>query len=597
MAYKSISVYVPMPDGVKIAVDIWLPKAATKENKVPVAVEFTRYWRVRDGKAPMDRVLYYPRLGFASAVVDCRGSGASHGFRAAEQSVAEAKDFAFVINWLAAQPWSNGSVVSVGSSYSGNTAEFAMIDAPYALKASIPRFSDFDTYTSLCFPGGLINKTFLKPWGEGVYALDMNIMDVNLHERWHDFRHDTVKPVEEDCGRTLLRQAVEDHQRNVPLHEYLAPIEYRDDFHFAGTLNEEGDRWVSPHLVQSNARLSQVPSYHWASFNDAGTAAGAIARFMGSRAAMRVIIGYWSHGAFFDTNPYKVPGLDAKPNYKEQFTHIIEGLSALKSTCDEELIFAKQRVLYYYTAGEEAWKKTEVWPPKKIRTMRWYFSDNASLSQEQPQCPHGQDRYLVDFDVGTGKQNRWVQEGGVVHYGNRAELDERLLTYTTEPLLQTVEITGHPVIYLQLSASQGDGAVIAYLEDVAPNGEVTLLSEGGLRLIHRKVSDAVPPYPIFGPYHSFERQDASPMVRGEIAEIGFELLPLSVQIRKGHAIRIALAGHDKDCFDRLPRTGEQHYGIHRHLGANSYIDIPMASIEEDAEASDVVDPFCEGDCG
>lgn len=133
--------------------------------------------------------------------------------------------------------------------------------------------------------------------------------------------------------------------------------------------------------------------------------------------------------------------------------------------------------------------------------------------------------------------------GGGVDYGDRAVADKGLLTYTSSPLNRDVEITGHPVINLKISSSESDGAVIAYLEDVAPGGKVTMLTRGQLRLIHRKNSSEKPPYPIFGPYHTFE--DASPMRRGEVAEVSFGLLPLSVKVKKGHALRVAISGHDK----------------------------------------------------
>ena len=38
---RNLSVYIPMPDGVKIAVDIWLSDTENTEDKFPVAVEFT----------------------------------------------------------------------------------------------------------------------------------------------------------------------------------------------------------------------------------------------------------------------------------------------------------------------------------------------------------------------------------------------------------------------------------------------------------------------------------------------------------------------------------------------------------------------------
>ena len=593
---RNLSVYIPMPDGVKIAVDIWLPETANAGDKIPLVVEFTRYWRVAEGEAPQDHVRYLTQQGFAFAVVDCRGSGASFGVRRAEGSVAEIRDFAHVINWLAKQPWSNGAVASMGRSYSAGTAEGAMIDAPPALKASIPRFSDFDVYTHINFPGGLLNKGLLKPWGEFIYALDMNDMSDMNHPSWGDCRHPSVKPVDGDADKVLLKQAIVAHQDNVPVQESLLSMVYRDDINFANGLDHNEDHWMmASHLVQSNPRLRKIPSYHWASFTDAGTAAGAIARFMGTDAPMRVIIGYWSHGATLDTNPYKPMAGVLSPSVEAQCFHIAKYLEGLKF--DENECFEsdgenrlKERALYYYTAGEEAWKKTATWPPRGVKLQRWHLSDGASLTLDQPRSQAGKDSYNVNFEAGTGRYNRWDQMAPEVYYGDRAEADTRLLTYTSKPLPQAVEITGHPVIHLQMSSTQTDGAVIVYLEEVAADGTVTLLTEGELRLIHRKVSTETPLYTQFGPYHTFERKDAMPMQPGEVAEIGFDLLPLSVRVKAGHCLRIAIAGHDKDSFEPISERGTTTYEIYRNPIANSYIEIPIVEVTQ-STTSQLIDPF------
>ena len=61
------------------------------------------------------------------------------------------------------------------------------------------------------------------------------------------------------------------------------------------------------------------------------------------------------------------------------------------------------------------------------------------------------------------------------------EEDEKLLTYTAPPLDAALEVTGHPVIELFIASTAEDGAFHAYLEDVGPDGSVTLVTEGVLR--------------------------------------------------------------------------------------------------------------------
>src|SRR5262249_22340283 len=153
--------------------------------------------------------------------------------------------------------------------------------------------------------------------------------------------------------------------------------------------------------------------------------------------------------------------------------------------------------------------------------------------------------------------------GSDVFYGDRRSADLLLLTYTSPPLDRDLEITGNPVVQLFVASTHKDGAVLAYLEAVAPSGAVMMITEGELRLIHRRVSRQRPPYAMFGPYHTFERKDALPMVPGETAKIEFALLPTSVRIPRGYSLRLAIAGHDKDSFFRYPAEGTPVLDVHR----------------------------------
>jgi len=114
-----------------------------------------------------------------------------------------------------------------------------------------------------------------------------------------------------------------------------------------------------------------------------------------------------------------------------------------------------------------------------------------------------------------------------------------------------------------------------YLEDVHPSGEVTYVTEGQLRAIHRKLSNEEPPYKTPVPYRTFMKKDAMPLVPGEPAELVFDLLPTSYQFLKGHSIRVAIAGADKDHFPvantSLPPTLE----FHRDSEHASFIDLPV----------------------
>lgn len=580
----NVSIYVPMPDGTRIALDAWLPSGAGRRAPVPTVVEFTRYWRATEGEEPPPRIGAFTDHGFAYAIVDVRGSGASFGVRRAELSTAETRDFSHVIEWVAGQAWSNGAVATTGVSYAGNTAENAMIGAPAALKATIPRFTDFDWYASLLFPGGLLHRGFLHPWSLKVQALDLNdgprLAELDGAHEGKPVR--SVKPVGTDENRDLLARAVADHRQNASPEGGLQGMTFRDDAKLANSLQDPDDRLVTPYPFQSDQRLREIPSYHWASFADAGTAEGAIARFLGSPAPMKVIIGYWTHGAYGNANPFTPHEKDVTPSEQEQYRMMAEFLAPLKGPTDAgddsaraPAIPESERAIHYFTAGQDEWKATSTWPPPGTTSQRYYFDADSSLATVVP-SGGGVDGYTVNFEVGTGCLTRWsTQRGGTdVDYGDRVKVDRRLLTYTSEPLAASMEITGTPLVHLVMSSTEGDGAVIAYLESVAPDGRVTMLTEGQLRLIHWRVSDKAPPYPVAGPYRTFERADGQPMVPNQFEDIAFAMLPLSVEVPKGHRLRVAIAGNDADNFDRVPIDAVPQYSFRRGVDG-SYVDLPV----------------------
>jgi uncharacterized protein len=87
---------------------------------VPVVLEALPY---RKDDATASYRPEYERLcgeyGYAVARVDLRGTGSSEGVATDEYPATEQADLCQVIAWLAAQPWSTGSVGMYGTSYSG----------------------------------------------------------------------------------------------------------------------------------------------------------------------------------------------------------------------------------------------------------------------------------------------------------------------------------------------------------------------------------------------------------------------------------------------------------------------------------------------
>ena len=147
--------------------------------------------------------------------------------------------------------------------------------------------------------------------------------------------------------------------------------------------------------------------------------------------------------------------------------------------------------------------------------------------------------------------------------------------YFTPPLEHDLEIAGSAVVTVYLSCSEPDAALIAYLEDVDPSGRVFYLTEGQLRLVHRRLADDSGPYLSDGPSHSFRLEDSRPVKPGVIEQVTFALLPVSAWIRQGHRLRLGFAGHDQGTFLRYPAEGQPVLAFQRSRLYSSGIELPI----------------------
>lgn len=557
------SLLITMRDGVRLAADAMLPENLPAGKKIPTVLTLTRYWRAVENGQPNPAQRFFTSHGYAVVTVDVRGTGASFGRWLHPWSSVEIKDTADIINWIVAQPWSDGQIGTIGTSYTANTAELAAVVNHPAVKAVIPRHSDFDIYKDLTFPGGIMFEYLVREWGHFVYALDNNVKNGQPPAG--------VRPVDEDRDGRLLQGAVRDHAKNPLVYDSFKQITYRDD---------QASEWgvsvdeFSLHRFRKEIEQSKVGIYAWGSWLDAGTSEGVLAQFMTFGNPQRAVIGPWSHGAAHHASPFLPQQTATDPNPQIQLR---EALCYFDQYLKGVANGMAEKVLIYYTLGEEKWKTTRVWPPPGSTSERFYLAEHNSLSRKEPVTSSGNDKYTVDFAATTGTTNRWYTQltGADVVYPNRAEDDRRLLVYTSEPLTKDMEITGHPVVTLYVTSTATDGAFYVYLEDVDENGRVTYVTEGQLRALHRRLSLDPPPYKSLMPYYSFKRQDAMPLIPGEVAKLKFGLWPTSVLIKKGHRIRIALAGADKDTFLRIPAEGTPVITLARNRRHASFLELPI----------------------
>ena len=335
---------------------------------------------------------------------------------------------------------------------------------------------------------------------------------------------------------------------------------------------------IGPYGMRAKVEPLATPMLVRVGWLDAGTVNVALGRFFSLKTPQRMEIGPWSHGGGYHIDPFLPETTATVPSSRQQDEQMIAFFDGLLKG-DGGKIPAHE--IRYFTMNDGRWRTTTQWPPAGMVPVRWFLGSGNSLTRTAPAGTDvATDRYTVDTTATTGAHTRWhTQLGGAdVVYPDRAAEDRKLLAYTSEPLTTDVEITGVPVVWLRVASTHDDGAFFAYLEDVAPDGRVTYVTEGMLRARHRALSTAEPPYRIFGPVHSFTKQDAAPLVPGEVAEIPFELFATSVRLKAGHRIRLAFGGADRAMFAMYPPKAAPTWTVHRGAASPSWILLPMQEV-------------------
>ncbi|QGY43160.1 CocE/NonD family hydrolase [Maribellus comscasis] len=560
--------YVKMSDGTRLAVDIYRPikNGITETAPLPVVWNHTRYTRALKGPqgniltlatSPIGMALI--RRGYVTVIADARGTGASFGTQNGLFTKREAQDAYEITEWLAKQEWCNGKIGMMGGSYEGVTQLMAAAKKPPHLKAIFPAMFLFDLYNF--------------PYHNGVYYNDCIISDKNKMSKGAASKIDFIAPVDNDLMKTDLKTAYSSRSENRFLDDIFSISKYRNSF---------------DSLTQSYLYKDWSPSNYVEEINHSGIAV--------------YIYGGWfdlfSKDAFLLyanlTGPKKLLMVDSphssSKNPKliqlfitEQIRWFDYWLKDIPNGIMDEPQIALQK------NGETATENltlSDTWPLNNTQNLNVYFQEGKSgsvnslndgiLDMKKPVDNAGFEKYMADFSATSGTQTRWDDAAiKKFSYPDMTANDEKGITFTLlNPLQNKLTICGHPIITCYANSSCGDFDLYVYLEDVAPNGVSSYLSEGCIRASFYKQTEA--PYNNLGlPYHRCYQEDTANINPGEIYKLSFDMLPLYHQFEKGHKIRVTLTCADKDNTNSHIIFKESEITVFRDALHSSFIRLPL----------------------
>jgi hypothetical protein len=475
--------WIPMPDGVRLAADLYLPAGGRADKRFPVLLEYLPYRKTEGRRRSHSLYSYFVRRGYAVARVDIRGTGNSEGTLIPyEYTEQEQIDGEAVIAWLSGQPFSSGAVGMFGISWGGFNAIHMAMRNPPALQAIIAVCATDDLYQ------------------DDVHFID-GIMHVDSWEMSQDL--DNARPGAPDyvIDEEYFRQRFDTRPWM---------LTYKRQ-------QRDGPFWDRAALKNRYDAI-RIPTFLIGGWYDGYR--DSVPRMLENLSApVKAIVGPWSH--FYPHNAYPKPQIEWRHEAVRWFDRWLKGRDT--GIMDEPAFAVFMR--RWHPPGpvlEEApggWRFEEGWPIERIRTRELYPQGDHTLAGTLPAATAHRLRYVPTAGIEAG--------GPVMWWGDVAP-DQRPsdafgLVYDSAPLEEDLEILGLPVAALQVSADAPRANWFARLNDVAPDGTVTMVAGAGFNGTHRRSA-----------------ADPQALRPGERMALDVEMHFTSWVFPRGHRIRLAV---------------------------------------------------------
>ena len=536
------NVAVPMRDGVVLRADVYRPSGSGRHptllQRIPYGKHSPRYRSMYlDPMRALDR-------GYAVVIQDVRGRHASDGEW--YPYVNEPRDGFDTIDWVASQPWSDGTVGMFGISYHGATQWLAATEAHPALKAIVPGVTADSYYDSWTYLRGVFQLFWISGWASG-FALD-------------DFSPRIERLPE---ARALLREwrrdpfAIANHVplTNMPALRDVAEYYYHwlehptyDDYWKSFAPREKYDRITVPALNQGGWYDGFIRAT-LRNYEDMREQGGSDL----ARSQQHLVVGPWLHQPLPEPsagNGYFGPSASgaAIDWHGMQLAWFDRWLR------DEDNGVDSDPSAYLFVMGANEWRAEEVWPPPDAETMTLFLrsggrantlNGDGSLSADPPAESESPDQFVYD-PANPVPTFGGAHLGGVptifevgVQDQRAVEAREDVLVYTSEPMESDIEVTGYVTLDLWAATTAEDADWTAKLVDVHPDGRALNVCDGILRASYR------------GSLESPSRVQA-----GEVSQFRVDVGPTSMLFRKDHGIRLEVSSSNFPAYARY--TGSPH---------------------------------------
>jgi uncharacterized protein len=505
-------VLVPMRDGINLLADVHRP---AETGRYPVLVAASPYPRqIQDLGAPAGFIeagasdFFVPR-GYVHVIANNRGTSGSEGTFGFFDGQ-ERRDMYDLVEWAAAQPWSDGNVGMVGISYFAGTQMEAAVERPPHLKAIMPIAGTFDLYESATHHG-LVSSSFLTP-----FLAMIGMTSGHTNKLWRSKLIAAVR-------RVLLLPAI--HKKfetfngeaaiaglKVLLKLHHAPHPWDDLWRAIVAEHPVRDAWWEDRNILPLLERIEVPVYLGCDWQNVPLhlphTFKAYEKLTNSKFVKVAMMG--QHGLAWPWESLHIETLAWFDQWlKGQDTGILEGPR-----------------FRYVLPEADGWRTTQTWPPPEASFGHLALRADTTLSEDEGEA--GARTYM---NLGAGLNRPRASETDPAAY----------LAWDTPSLTHDLDVVGPIELQLDAISTAPDTAFIVVLQDLDAAGHATDVTAGYVRAGLRKVDESAskPGAPEL-PCLAFE---AVPI--GEKVRYRIPLVPNARRFKAGHKIRLYLTTDDQ----------------------------------------------------